>query len=504
MATPRKPPSKKPPLVKKPGTDPAKEHSAALAAAKAAKDAASTDGVGPDGSPRPASPASVDLHPDHIAALVGGSHPHPHDALGQHPVDGGFVIRVVRPLADAVTAIRADGTPHRARARRRRALAGHRARRPARRTRSRPRTRTVRAWTADDPYRFVPSVGEVDLYLWGEGRHEQLWHVLGAHYRPHEDVQGTSFSVWAPHAKAARVVGDFNEWNGVGHAMRRLDDKGVWELFIPGMEPNATYKFELLTPSGTWVTRADPMARWAEVPPATASKVVNSIFTWSDTTWMDARTAARPAQRADERVRGASRQLAAGPRLPRRRRRAHRLPGRDRVHARRVPAAGRASIRRVVGVPGHRVLRADQPLRPSRRPEVPHRPPAQRRLRRDHGLGARPLRHRRVGARAVRRRAALRALRPAARRAQGLGHLRLQLRRLAGAQLPGLERAVLAGGVPHRRPAGGCRRLDHLPRLLPQGGRVGAEQATAGGRTWRRSASCRRRTRPRTSATRAS
>ena len=94
-------------------------------------------------------------------------------------------------------------------------------------------------WKTDDPYRFVPSVGEVDLYLWGQGRHEQLWDALGAHFRPHEDVSGTSFSVWAPHATAVRVVGDFNDWNGQLWAMRRLDDNGVWELFVPDWSPAA-------------------------------------------------------------------------------------------------------------------------------------------------------------------------------------------------------------------------------------------------------------------------
>jgi 1,4-alpha-glucan branching enzyme len=233
------------------------------------------------------------LHPDHVAALVGGAHPRPHDALGQHPVDGGHVIRVVRPLAAGVTAIRADGT--------RLALehAGDGlwqglAPGPGQAYTVETDYENGPTWTAEDPYRFVPTVGDVDLYLWGEGRHEQLWQVLGAHYRPHEGVPGTSFSVWAPHARAARVIGDFNEWNGVGHAMRRLDDKGVWELFVPGLEPNSPYKFELLTAAGDWVKRADPMARWAEVPPATASRVVNSIFTWRDTDWMKAREARDP------------------------------------------------------------------------------------------------------------------------------------------------------------------------------------------------------------------
>jgi len=238
-------------------------------------------------------PDLPELHPDHIGSLVSGSHPRPHDALGQHPVDGGFVIRAVRPLASAVTAVRADGS---------RIALSHVADGLWHGFAPAPGQAYVLeteydggpAWTAEDPYRFVPSVGEVDLYLWGEGRHEQLWHVLGAHFRPHEDVVGTSFSVWAPHARAVRVVGDFNDWNGVGHAMRRLDDNGVWELFVPGLEPGVAYKFELLTPSGEWVKRADPMARYTEVPPQTASKVGQSLYEWGDGDWMARRAATDP------------------------------------------------------------------------------------------------------------------------------------------------------------------------------------------------------------------
>ncbi|MDM4764340.1 1,4-alpha-glucan branching protein GlgB [Galbitalea sp. SE-J8] len=241
---------------------------------------------------RPA-PVVPELHPDHVRALVEGRHPHPHDALGQHAVDGGWVIRVIRPLAASVTIVRADGT---------RVPLAHAADGLWHGVAPDPgQGYTVETtydngpdWTADDPYRFVPSVGDIDLHLWGEGRHEQIWHVLGAHYRPHEDVAGTSFSVWAPHARAVRVVGDFNGWNGVGHAMRRLDDNGVWELFVPGLEPGTVYKFEILTAAGQWVTRADPMARFTEVPPATGSRVGNSIFTWSDDDWLRARATRDP------------------------------------------------------------------------------------------------------------------------------------------------------------------------------------------------------------------
>jgi 1,4-alpha-glucan branching enzyme len=234
--------------------------------------------------------ALPELHPGLIASLVQGIHPRPHDTLGQHQVDGGFVIRAVRPLAWTVTAVQADGTRvplrHLAEGLWQGFAAG------AGQAYTLETTYDNGApWVSDDPYRFVSSVGEVDLYLWGEGRHEQLWKVLGAHYRPHEDVVGTSFSVWAPHATAARVLGDFNSWDGVLHSMRRLDDNGVWELFIPGLTPGNNYRFELRSPSGEWVSRSDPMAQHTEHPPANASVIGESKHVWDDAAWLATRGA---------------------------------------------------------------------------------------------------------------------------------------------------------------------------------------------------------------------
>jgi 1,4-alpha-glucan branching enzyme len=234
-----------------------------------------------------------ELHPGLISSIVTGSHPQPHSTLGQHPVDGGFVIRAVRPLAWTVTAIREDGSrvplTHLAEGLWQGFAPG------AGQAYTLETTYDNGApWVTDDPYRFVPSVGEIDLYLWAEGRHEQIWQVLGAHYRPHEDIVGTSFSVWAPHAIAARVIGDFNEWNGVLYPMRRLDDNGVWELFIPGLHPGTAYKFELQTQWNEWVRRADPMARYTERPPATASVVGQTMYEWADTQWMGDRAKTDP------------------------------------------------------------------------------------------------------------------------------------------------------------------------------------------------------------------
>ncbi|WP_425502506.1 1,4-alpha-glucan branching protein GlgB [Schumannella luteola] len=248
-------------------------------------------------APPTAAGALPELHPDHILSLVEGRHPHPHDALGAHRVEGGWVIRVIRPLAQAVTVVRADGSE---------VPLGHVqdglwhgfALGEGQAYEVRADYADGPSWTSGDPYRFVPSVGEIDLYLFGEGRSEQLWHWLGAHHRPHEGVDGTSFSVWAPHAQAVRVVGDFNRWVGAGHTLRRLSDQGVWELFVPGLGAGDNYKFEILTPDGHWVTRADPMARYTEVPPSTASKIGDTIYAWQDDAWMRTRAATDPHQGA--------------------------------------------------------------------------------------------------------------------------------------------------------------------------------------------------------------
>ncbi len=148
-------------------------------------------------------------------------------------------------------------------------------------------------WVSDDPYRYLPMIGDLDLHLIGEGRHEQLWQALGAHHVEQSDslgdTSGVSFTVWAPNAQAVRVVGDFNSWDGTCYPMRSMGGTGVWELFIPGVKPGALYKFQILTKAGNWITKIDPMARRTEVPPATSSVVDVSDYKWRDKDWMNQR-----------------------------------------------------------------------------------------------------------------------------------------------------------------------------------------------------------------------
>ena len=149
----------------------------------------------------------------------------------------------------------------------------------------------------DDPYRWLPTLGEIDLHLISEGRHERLWEALGAHVRtyetPHGPVSGTSFAVWAPNARGVRVTGDFDYWQRRAYPLRSLGRSGVWEIFVPGVVPGAKYKFSILGSDGQWRDKADPMAFGTERTPATASVVHTTRFAWNDDEWLAKRTATR-------------------------------------------------------------------------------------------------------------------------------------------------------------------------------------------------------------------
>ncbi|MGH7727320.1 MAG: 1,4-alpha-glucan branching protein GlgB [Vulcanimicrobiaceae bacterium] len=151
--------------------------------------------------------------------------------------------------------------------------------------------RGAAAFEFDDPYRFGPLLGELDAWLIAEGNHLRLYEALGAHSRICEGVAGTSFALWAPNARRASVVGDFNDWDGRVHAMRCRSECGVWEIFIPGDLEGAQYKYELTGPDGALLPlRADPFAFSSELRPRTASIVVApSAFAWSDDAWLAGR-----------------------------------------------------------------------------------------------------------------------------------------------------------------------------------------------------------------------
>lgn len=238
----------------------------------------------------------VPVEPDILDAVAQGNHYLPHSVLGAHLGQDSVTIRTVHKLADAVDVVTAHGTC------------------PATHERS-------GVWVAvlpldhipdyrvevtygdqktlvDDPYRFLPTLGEMDTYLISEGRHEELWEVLGSHLKHYSgemgEVEGVAFAVWAPNARAVRVVGDFNYWDGTATAMRTLGVSGVWEIFVPGVGVGARYKYEIQGPGGNWFQKADPLARATEIPPATASVVTDRFHQWEDGEWMDARPGHTP------------------------------------------------------------------------------------------------------------------------------------------------------------------------------------------------------------------
>ncbi|MBB3038854.1 1,4-alpha-glucan branching protein GlgB [Hoyosella altamirensis] len=233
---------------------------------------------------------------EEIHALAVGAHSNPHGMLGAHQHESGrAVVRVYRPEASAVTVI-SDGQKYPLSRGDEGLFSGF-----AGETVGDYKLEVTyhgRTSVLDDPYRWLPTLGELDLHLIGEGRHERLWDVLGArpisYDTPSGEVAGVAFSVWAPNARGVRVCGDFDGWSGVEHSMRSLGSSGIWELFIPGIGAGTKYKFRLHGADGGWHEKADPMAVCAEHPPATASVIYESDYTWTDSTWFAQRDSVSP------------------------------------------------------------------------------------------------------------------------------------------------------------------------------------------------------------------
>lgn len=140
---------------------------------------------------------------------------------------------------------------------------------------------------AHDPYSFWPSIGDLDQYLFGKGVHYKLYNAMGAHLTEIGGTPGTSFAVWAPGAKRVSLVGDFNHWDGRLNPMRSMGSSGIWELFVPGLNEGAKYKFEIKTQTGQIILKSDPYGYSSELRPATAS-IVSSLdkFQWEDSNWV--------------------------------------------------------------------------------------------------------------------------------------------------------------------------------------------------------------------------
>jgi 1,4-alpha-glucan branching enzyme len=245
---------------------------------------------------------------DEIENLVRGEHSNPFQILGPHWDDrigrSSLVVRAFHPgavevsvigstgnVAHSATRIHPDGVfeavipPHELQARPGGAI------NPAS-YRVRFRFRDGQALEMFDPYAFPPILTDYDLYLAGEGTHYQNYEKLGAHVREVEGVRGVEFGVWAPNAKRVSVVGDFNLWDGRIHPMRSRGSSGIWELFVPGLDEGALYKFEVLSAVGNYLgIKSDPYGFASEMRPKNASVVHNiDQYQWNDSSWLAART----------------------------------------------------------------------------------------------------------------------------------------------------------------------------------------------------------------------
>jgi len=233
------------------------------------------------------------IHDETLRAIASGDHPDPFSVLGMHEEDGEFVVRTFLPgdarrvqavsvggysLGD-LAPVNSDGL-----------FAGIVSASEVVPYRLRVVWDDATVAEVEDPYRFPPTLGEMDLHLFGEGNHHRLYDKLGAHISEVDGVGGTAFAVWAPNARRVSVVGDFNGWEGRRHGMRKYPG-GVWEIFVPEVGDGAVYKFEIKGPDGEFLPlKADPFGFRAEKLPGTASIVHDPTrYEWDDANWMQRR-----------------------------------------------------------------------------------------------------------------------------------------------------------------------------------------------------------------------
>src|SRR3954471_21617522 len=231
---------------------------------------------------------------DDLRAVVEGWAYDPHSVLGTHLTGAGWAVRTLRPDAVAVAVLDQDGSRYEARQLHEFGI--YEAVLP-----QQPGDYRIEvvypdgqggtnAYTVDDPYRWMPTVGPLAEHLIRAARHERLWEVLGAHVRrydtPRGAVEGVSFAVWAPNARGVKVTGDFDYWQARSYPMRSLGASGVWEIFIPGVQVGNRYRYHVLGADGRWREKSDPLAFATEVPPANASVVTESHYEWNDDEWL--------------------------------------------------------------------------------------------------------------------------------------------------------------------------------------------------------------------------
>jgi 1,4-alpha-glucan branching enzyme len=228
-----------------------------------------------------------------IDAIAAARHGDPFAVLGPHTCGDGVSIRVMMPAAERVDVLDESGRTHAALEKLHDdgffagLVEGASVETPYRLR----FTNGEAQWEEEDAYRFPLFLGELDVHLLAEGTHRRLYEKLGAHPVTLAGAEGVVFAVWAPNARRVSVVGDFNGWDGRRHPMRMRHEAGVWELFIPGVQRGACYKYEIIGVDGTKLPlKADPVAFAAEVPPSTASRVHGLVaHEWGDDEWVATR-----------------------------------------------------------------------------------------------------------------------------------------------------------------------------------------------------------------------
>jgi len=238
------------------------------------------------------------ITPQDLERLIQGEHHDPHHVLGGHPVKDGVIIRAYHPEAVKVELI-IEETPFLMKRIHPQGLF-------AILIKDKPWPFDYKhrfyfshgaAWERRDPYRFLPTLGELDLYLWGEGRHLEIYKKLGAHSCVHQGIKGVAFAVWAPNALRVSVIGEFNQWDGRLYPMRVLGTSGIWEIFIPDLVEGELYKYEIKTRTKTLRIKTDPFAFYMEVRPQNASIVWDiGKYQWQDTDWLEKRSRQNPYQ----------------------------------------------------------------------------------------------------------------------------------------------------------------------------------------------------------------
>jgi len=228
-----------------------------------------------------------------LERILQARHHDPFSFLGLHSEGGAPILRVLRPHAEAVVMLLADGEQPLTLKDKRGLFEWRGKQAPARPIRLRVQE-DGKTFEITDPYTFPPMLGEQELYLFNEGRLLEAYRTLGSHVVNHEGVDGVGFAVWAPSAERVSVVGQFIRWDGRSHMMRVRGGSGVWELFIPGMKPGDLYKYEIRNAgSGEIRVKADPYGQCFEPRPGTAAVVPQpSSFEWHDGDWLETRAKA--------------------------------------------------------------------------------------------------------------------------------------------------------------------------------------------------------------------